>query len=74
MSYLNTQTQSDYLLFLSEENELSDNTVCLGVEKKVLVVDCRSYSVAFANRVKGGGSECTGIPSITSCYQPPWFD
>ncbi|KAK3580803.1 hypothetical protein CHS0354_025144 [Potamilus streckersoni] len=27
--------------------------------KKMLLVDCRSYSAAVANRAKGGGSECT---------------
>ena len=48
--------------FSSEKSSMSGaKTICNGVEKKVLVVDCRSYSVAFANRVKGGGSECTGI-------------
>lgn len=24
------------------------------------MIDCRSYTAAFANRAKGGGSECTG--------------
>lgn len=44
-----------------EVKSINEKALCNGVEKKVLVVDCRSYSVAFANRVKGGGSECTGI-------------
>ncbi|XP_045171881.1 myotubularin-related protein 4-like isoform X2 [Mercenaria mercenaria] len=26
--------------------------------KKMLIIDCRSYSAAFANRAKGGGMEC----------------
>lgn len=29
-------------------------------KKRVLVIDCRSYTAAFANRAKGGGSECSG--------------
>ena len=28
--------------------------------KKMLIIDCRSYSAAFANRAKGGGMECPG--------------
>ncbi|XP_028415229.1 myotubularin-related protein 3-like [Dendronephthya gigantea] len=47
----------------SHTNGYSDNlnkkSSCNGVDKKVLVVDCRSYAAAFGNRVKGGGSECT---------------
>jgi hypothetical protein len=55
--------------FLVEKNNLNEKTICNGVEKKVLVVDCRSYAVTFANRVKGGGSECIGTSSIViSCY------
>ncbi|XP_021374659.1 myotubularin-related protein 3-like isoform X1 [Mizuhopecten yessoensis] len=30
----------------------------LGEDKRMLVIDCRSYSAAFANRAKGGGLEC----------------
>lgn len=30
----------------------------LGEDKRMLVMDCRSYSAAFANRAKGGGLEC----------------
>jgi len=29
-------------------------------DKRMLVIDCRSYSAAFANRAKGGGLECPG--------------
>ncbi|XP_060076299.1 myotubularin-related protein 3-like [Ylistrum balloti] len=29
-----------------------------GEDKRMLVIDCRSYSAAFANRAKGGGLEC----------------
>ena len=28
--------------------------------KKMLIIDCRSYGAAFANRAKGGGVECPG--------------
>lgn len=30
----------------------------LSEPKKMLIIDCRSYSAAFANRAKGGGMEC----------------
>jgi hypothetical protein len=52
---------SPYSFFFVEENDLDEKTTCNGVEKKVVIVDCRSYTVAFANRAKGGGMECTGI-------------
>ena len=45
-------------------DNLDGNSSCNGVDKKVLVVDCRSYAAAFGNRVKGGGSECTGMSFI----------
>lgn len=28
--------------------------------KKMIIMDCRSYSAAVANRAKGGGVECAG--------------
>ena len=28
--------------------------------KKMIIMDCRSYGAAFANRAKGGGVECAG--------------
>ena len=41
--------------FLDEE----ESTV-IEEPKKMLIIDCRSYGAAFANRAKGGGVECPG--------------
>ncbi|XP_069134648.1 LOW QUALITY PROTEIN: phosphatidylinositol-3,5-bisphosphate 3-phosphatase MTMR3-like, partial [Argopecten irradians] len=40
----------------SRNGEAGDES--LGEDKRMLVIDCRSYSAAFANRAKGGGLEC----------------
>ena len=29
-------------------------------EKRVVIIDCRSYRASMANRLKGGGVECVG--------------
>ena len=29
-------------------------------DRRLLIIDARSYTAAFANRAKGGGSECSG--------------
>lgn len=31
-----------------------------GSDKRVMIVDCRSYRASMANRLKGGGVECVG--------------
>jgi myotubularin-related protein 3/4 len=40
-----------------------DNT-----ERKLLIIDARSYAAAVANRAKGGGCECSGMAIIAI----PW--
>lgn len=40
------------------ESNLSKNEID-PIQKHMMVVDCRSYTVAMVNRAKGGGCECT---------------
>ena len=42
---------------MSDEEE----STVIGEPKKMLIIDCRSYGAAFANRAKGGGVECPGM-------------
>ena len=37
-----------------------DDSAVIEEPKKMLIIDCRSYGAAFANRAKGGGVECPG--------------
>jgi len=41
-------------------------------DKKVLILDARSYTAAVANRAKGGGCECTGL-YILYCFMMTLF-
>lgn len=41
---------------LNDEDE--DESTVIEEPKKMLIIDCRSYGAAFANRAKGGGVEC----------------
>ena len=42
---------------MSDEEE----STVIDEPKKMLIIDCRSYGAAFANRAKGGGVECPGM-------------
>ena len=49
-----------------------DESTVIDEPKKMLIIDCRSYGAAFANRAKGGGVECPGMlstigASFSSC-------
>jgi len=42
------------------------NGMVSSTDKRVLILDARSYTAAVANRAKGGGCECTGLFYYTS--------
>ena len=42
----------DFCIYVSEESSVS--------EKRLLIIDARSYTASVANRAKGGGCECSG--------------
>lgn len=62
-------TFSIVLIFDSVDSSTMDSDE--GSEpKKMLIIDCRSYSAAFANRAKGGGMECPGEYMHKSSFLP----
>lgn len=50
--------EDDRLSRSSLNDEDEDESTVIEEPKKMLIIDCRSYGAAFANRAKGGGVEC----------------